>query len=303
MKPSATTLGKRTLKYGGKSGILPEVRPIFRHHPIKPKSEQEKAEEARIEQGFAEGVPLPRKKGFKFQRRPAEVPVVTVEERLAKIAERMTPLKPESEMTNEERWEAQKNEVRRQHLHDAYVAEAQRLEHLEAMEARKKEAESKKAKQPTHTESEESMHTLPTIDLYLSGPIMRPRTAEEQAIVEERRLLNRKTRELEAMEAKANKILELYHAAGSFITTEKELEEQINVAFGSKIGLFETKQMRVMSAVMGAQIPHDVAEVNESLLRDAAYGELKGHSGLEQVKDVLSGAAEVERREATRKAH
>ena len=52
-------MGRNVLKYGGKSGILPKVRPIFRK-PIRPPTEYEQAKEHSIETGYAEGIPLPK---------------------------------------------------------------------------------------------------------------------------------------------------------------------------------------------------------------------------------------------------
>lgn len=301
MRFSPVCLGKRTLKYGGKSGVLPEVRPVFRKNPIRPKNEQEIEEASQIEQGYAEGIPLPQRKGFKFSRVPAEKPVLTVKERIARIDERPLANKPESEMTKDELWAVQREKLRREFLKEAYTTESQRIAKLEALEAKKREAEAEEKKKNQHKESEVAQHTLPTIDSYLSGPIMRKRTPAEQAIVDEKRLLNRKTAELEAMNAKATQLLELYHAAANYITTEEELEQAINDAFEVKVGRFESSERLIEDKLFGYANSFANTKTNEQYIKDAAYGEIKGQPGLNTVKDALSGEAELIRREAQRK--
>ncbi|KAM9912519.1 hypothetical protein OXX69_002476 [Metschnikowia pulcherrima] len=301
MRCSATSLSKRTLKYGGKSGVLPEVRPIFRHNPIRPKTAEEIEADSHIEQGYAEGIPLPKRKGFKFSRVPAEKPVLTVKERIAKIDERPLSTKPESEMTKKELWAVQRDTLRRQYLKEAYVAESKRIEKMEALEAKRRETEAQEKQNKQHKESEVAQHTLPTIDSYLSGPIMRQRTPQEQALVEQKRTLNRKMAELEAMDAKATQLLELYHSAANYITTEQELEHAIREAFEVQVGRFESSERLIEDKLFGYANSFANTKSNEHYIKDAALGEIKGQPGLDVVKDALSGEAERIRREAQRK--
>lgn len=299
MRSSPVNLGKRTLKYGGKSGILPEVRPIFKRNPIKPKSEHQKHEEAQIEQGYAEGIPTPKKRGFVFHRKPVERPVITVEERIKKFIEDRAPDVDKSKLSQEELWELQRDEVRRQHLKDAFLAEAKRLERLEQLEAKKQEQEQKHKDQQEHfEESVATKLTLPTIDSYLKGPIMRHRTPEEQAIVNEKRTLNRKATELAVMESKATDLLNLYHAASTFITTEEELEVAIKDAFEVKVGKFESSERLIEDKLFGFHNSYNNAKTGEKLIQDAAFGEIDGQPGLDAVKETLSGEAESMRRDA-----
>lgn len=298
MRPSAATFSKRTLKHGGKSGVLPKVRPVFKKNPIMPPAEWELAQEAHIEQGYAEGMPVPQRKGFKVTRTPKRPVVVPVEERLRKIMAHRGAPENLHELSPEERWEAQKNQIRTDYLKEAYMVEARRVEKLEALRA---EQVAQQASSQTQTESEESEATkltLPTIDSYLQGPLMRPRTPEEQAIVGEQRLLNRKTMELQVKEAKANKLLELYHAAENFITTKEELEAAITDAFENKIGRFESSERLAEDKLFGYFSSFSDSRANERLVRDEILGEIDGKPGLASVRDTLSGDAARYTREA-----
>lgn len=291
MRCTAINLSKRTLKHGGKSGVLPKVRPIFKHNPIIPPSEWELAEEAKIEQGYAEGIPVPKRRGFKITRNPERPAVVPVEERLQKIMEHRAPPENLNELSPEERWEVQKNQIRMEHLKEAYMTEAKRVEKIAALKAEKVEADAKLAAQQVYEESEATKLTLPTIDSYLEGPIMRHRTPEEQAIVEEQRLLNRKTMELQVKEAKANKLLELYHAAENFITTEEELDAAIADAFEHKIGRFESSERLAEDKLFGYSGSSFGPRQSERLVRDEILGEVHGKPGLATIEDTLSGDA------------
>lgn len=293
MRPSSVSLLKRALKYGGKSGILPPPRPIFKHNPIRPKTAEEKAEDARIEQGFADGVPLPSKSGFTFHRQPVQKPVVTVEQRIALVDERVTKKASEP-------WKQKQDELRRQHLKDAYRTEAQRLEHAAA--AKQQAAATDKAShRAEHTHLEAAQLTLPTLDLYLLGPMMRPRTAEEKQRVRQQRAVNRQRAELAVKEARAEQLLALYHRAAAFITTEQELEAGIRDAFEVKVGRFESAERLVEDKLFGLHSSYATAKAAERMVKDAALGEINGNVGLATVKDTLSGATEAQRREAMRR--
>lgn len=291
---------KRTLKYGGKSGILPTVRPVFKRLPIRPKTEYEKEEAAKIEQGFAEGVPLPKRKGFKFERFPSEKQVYTVEERIKRNIEAKIPENiDESSLSNEELWKLKRDEIRRNHLREAYLVEAERLKKLD--EIKLKEYEKKKAKEQTvnYEESETTKLTLPTLEAYLKGPIMRKRTKAEEIILKEQRTLNRKTLELQSLESKANKLLDLYHAAGNFITTEEELEQAITEAFEINFSKFDTAQSTIESRLTSLYTSSFTnIDNNERLIADKALGELNGKPGLQVIKDTLDGELERLKREA-----
>lgn len=292
-------MGKRALKLGIKSGILPEVRPVFKRFPIRPKTQEEIAEEARIEQGYSEGVPLPKKKGFKFERRPSEKPVVTVEERIKRNIDDRKPKDVDtSNLTPGEIWELKKADIRREHLREAYLTEAKRLEKLESLRRIKHEKDIAKKNSDSYEESKATVLTLPTIDSYLKGPIMRQRTEEEELIVQNQRLLNRKTLELEIEDRKAENLLDLYHGAASFITTEEELEQAIKDAFEVNISKFESNQMVIENHLSGYSHSFSNINMNESIIMNKAFGQINGQPGLETVKETLSGESEKFKHEA-----
>lgn len=293
-------MGKRTIKFGGKSGILPKVRPVFKRYPIRPKTTDELADESKVEQGFAEGVPLPTRKGFTFHRQTIEKPVVTVEERIKKnIDERKPQNIDESKLSQEEIWKLKRDEIRREHLREAYLNESKRLQRIEELKKIQAEKElATKASQSIYEETEATKLTLPTIDSYLNGPIMRQRTEEEQEIVTEQRILNRKTKELAVKERKTNQLLELYHAAANFITTEDELEQAIKDAFEVNVSKFESNQMIIENKLSGYSHAFSNINTNEGLVLDEVLGQVNGQPGLETVKDTLDGEIERLKREA-----
>lgn len=283
---------KRVLKHGGKSGLLPKVRPVFKRNPLVPKTEEERAEYESIEQGYAEGVPLPLRTGFKFERKPVERPVVTLEERIKRNIEDYRPkVEDESKLSESEKWALKRDQIRREYLREAYVTEAARLEKLEqAKRAQAKRAA--EAKNATTTEDDSPLLTIPTIDSYLQGPLMRPRTEEENFIIQEQRRLNRKHDELRVKEKKATELLELYHAADKFITTEEELSEAITQAFEVDVGKFETTQSYVEDKLFGHNLAYAKAQQHETTIFDKALGTINDKPGLQLVKDTLSGRTE-----------
>lgn len=295
-------MSKRTIKFGGKSGVLPKIRPVFRRYPIRPKTPEEIAEESKIEQGYAEDIPLPKRRGMTFHRQPIEKPVVTIQERIKRNIEDRVPQNiDESKLTEDEIWTLKRDEIRRAHLKDAYLKEAQRLKKIEELKEKVAEKEKEKALQSSEASYEESQATkltLPTIDSYLKGPIMRQRTEEELHIVQEQRLLNRKTRELEVKEAKANQLLELYHAAANFITTEEELEQAIKDAFEVNVSKFERTQMNIENKLSGYSYAYANSHVSEGLVLDQVMGEINGQPGLNTIKNTIDGEIERLRREA-----
>ncbi|CAH6719743.1 37S ribosomal protein Pet123p, mitochondrial [[Candida] jaroonii] len=291
--------GKRTIKFGGKSGILPRLRPIFKT-PIRPKNDHELAEDANIEQGYAENVPLPKKRGFKFQRTLTPKPVISVEERIRKTIDETTPKVDVSKLSEEEKWKHQVGEIRRQHLREAYLKEHERLKKIDELENIKheKEKEKQQLNKQHLEESEASKLTIPTMEDYLKGPIVRQRTFEEQTIIDAKRVLNRKMTELELKEEKANELLELYHASSKFIINEEQLQKAIIEAFQSDINKFENAQLSVKDKMRGLKDPSKELERSENMFLDSIVGELNGKPGLDIVKDTIDGQIEKLRREA-----
>ncbi|EGV63002.1 hypothetical protein PSN45_004727 [Yamadazyma tenuis] len=293
-------MGNRTLKYGGKSGILPKPRAIFKSNPIKPMTEQEKAHHASIEQGYADSVPLPVKKGFSFHRKVEPKKVVTVEERIRKTIDERTPKNVDTtQLKDEEIWKLKVGDIRREHLRTAYLKEYERLKKIDELEA-KRAAEAKQAEQSKqeYEETEATKLTLPTIESYLQGPIMRQRTPTEQALLEHKRAFNRKSRELEVKESRAEQLLGLYHQASSFVTTEAQLEKAITEAFEIRLNKFNLSAMSVKDRLNGSKDSNVTLSENEDAILDAAHGQINRKPGLNVVRDTIDGELEKLKRQA-----
>ncbi|KAK6202588.1 mitochondrial ribosomal protein of small subunit [Scheffersomyces amazonensis] len=293
-------MGKGVLKYGGKSGILPKIRPVFKGNPIRAKLPFEREQEAKVEKGFAEGIPLPKRRGYTFHRVEPEKEVLSVKERIARTIDRKSSENVDlSKLTEREQWAIHRDTIRREFLRSAYLTEAKRLERIDKIkEEQYKKKKKAEAQIGIHEESEAVKLTIPTIESYLKGPIMRQRTKEEQILVEEQRTLNRRTQELEEKSAKATQLLDLYHAASNFITTEEELEAAIVEAFEVRVTDYDRTLDQVKNKLNSAISFSNDSEISRKLIEDRALGEINGKPGLETVKDILSGHAETIRREA-----
>lgn len=293
-------MGNRTLKYGGKSGILPKPRPIFKKNPIRPLTKEELSDFESADQGYAENIPLPVKKGFTFQRRLEPKPVITVEERIRKTIDSAKAVKvDESKLDEQGLWRLKASEIRKEHLRQAYIKEEQRLKKIDELKIKKAEEEAEDAKtKQVFEESEATKLTLPTLESHLQGPIMRQRTETEQALLDHQRAFNRKSIELKVEENKAEQLLHLYHASGNFITTEEELEKAITEAFEIKLNKFNIAHLTVRDKLSGSIDRNITLSENEELILDAAYGEINRKPGLNIVKDTIDGQIEKLRREA-----
>lgn len=293
-------MGNRTLKYGGKSGILPKPRPIFKKNPIRPLTKEELSDYESADQGYAENIPLPVKKGFKFQRKLEPRPVITVDERIRKTIDASKPTNvDESKLNEQELWKLKAGDIRREHLRQAYIKEEQRLKKIDELKKKKAEEEAEEAKtKQIYEESEATKLTLPTFESHLKGPIMRQRTETEQALLDHQRAYNRKAKELKVEENKAEQLLHLYHASGNFITTEEQLEKAITEAFEIKLNKFNIAHLTVRDKLSGSIDRNITLSENEDLVLDAAYGEINRKPGLNVVKDTINGQIEKLRREA-----
>lgn len=298
---------KANLKFGGKSGILPAPRAIFKRNPIRPQTEAELKQQSQFEQGYAEGIPEPRaRKGLTFPRAPVAKTVVTVQERIANTIDQQAAKDAQIDTSKlsspDQIWQLKKNEIRRQHLREAYLVEEKRLARIEELKlkqhAREQQEEALKNDKSAHEESYATKLTLPTIDSYLKGPIMRQRTAEEKEILFEQRLSNRKHQELSIAEQRAIDVLDLYHAAAEFITTEAELEQAIKEAFEINVGKFESKQMAIENKLSGHSYAISNQGTNEEIIMDTAFGEINGQPGLDSIESTLDGEIEKLRLEA-----
>lgn len=289
-----TIMKKRVLKYGGKSGLLPEVRPVFKRYPIRPPSEKEQAAFDKIEQGYAEGVPVPKSKGLQISRKPIPKPVLTVDERIKMFIEDRRPkVEDESKLNEQEKWELKKDNIRREYLKEAYKREEERLSRLDELKAKKDASDAAAKSKKQHTgDSESTKLTLPTIDSYLQGSLMRNRTPNEEAILKEKRTLNRKTLELKEREKKANQLLELYHSAAKFITTEEELNDAVHQAFEVDVGRFDSNISAIGEKLRSGGNVFTNLDKNANLLQNHALGQINGKPGLQAIKETISGRAQ-----------
>ncbi|ODV95786.1 hypothetical protein PACTADRAFT_32995 [Pachysolen tannophilus NRRL Y-2460] len=278
-------MGKGVAKFGGKSGILPLPRQIFKQ-PIKP---------LKIEHnpniGYAPDVKHPRGS----TREPIYPKVVPVEERIVK-----TIAAPKRNFTEEEfgklpiaqQWKLKNSALRRDYLKDSYWKEAKRLELKEAREeeAKKKlEEEIKKAQQ--YEESTASKLTLPSVEQYLKGPIMRQRTEAETKELQAKRKLNLLNHELRLKEKKAADLLELYNASTQFIITEEQLADAVSKAFdtnSSYSSAFSTTQtFKSLSSTSNSRV--SVGNDIDTAIANALLGRVNGGPDLNDVKDTLHG--------------
>lgn len=293
-------MGKNVLKYGGKSGLLPKVKPIF-NKPIRPPTVYELANEKTLETGYAEGVPLPIIKGKTIPRQQRSKKVVTVAERIQQIKFPELTLKEMNKLPADERDAHRREFYKAQFLKEAYLEEEQRLQKIDELKQmihEKKLKRSQEAHEEEVLEHDRSVKGLPTMQALLDNGLIKQRTPEETELLKQQRILNRKTNELQQKEAQAEKLLELYHAAGKFITTEKQLEEAIHQAFEVDVGVFEGHQTTIEAKLANKLLGYMAAEVNESLIADTILGEINGKPGLKQVKQVLDGTREQNKRNA-----
>lgn len=297
-------MGKNVLKYGGKSGLLPKVKPIFKR-PIRPPTEYELAQEETHETGYAEGVPLPIIKGQTISRHQKPKKVVTVAERIQQIKFPGLTLKEMNELPSEERDAYRREFYKAQFLKESYLEEEKRLQKIDELKQKIHEKNmklSEEAHEEEVLEHDKSVKGLPTMQALLDDGLIRRRTPEEAELLKQQRILNRKTNELQHKERQAEKLLELYHAASKFITTEKQLEEAIHKAFEVDVGVFEGNQTTIEAKLANKLLGYMAAEANESLIADAILGEINGKPGLKQVKQVLDGTREQNKRDAQLKA-
>lgn len=295
-------MGKNVLKYGGKSGILPVPRPIFKG-PIREPTAYEKSHQASIVQGYAEGVPVPIINGKPLPRHPKPPTVLTVEQRIKLNIERMEPKPTTShdDLNEYELWRKNRAAIRREFLREAYIKEGERLAKIDKWSEEKRNREQQaKAQAEQETKTEHIELSIPTIEKLLeSKGLTRGRTSEEKAIVQEKRVMNRRIHELELLENKAEQVLDLYHAAADFITTQEELDDAIYKAFEVNVANFDADSSNIQNRLFGHGTEGQLMmEHSTGVILDTALGEVRGRPGLSQVRELLSGEREQLKRKA-----
>lgn len=260
------TMSKGSRLFGGKSGVLPEVRQIFKK-PIKPVMRP-----ANANTGYAEGVEHP-----KGSSREQPLPEVRSVGDLIKDTVKDPRSIPNLNVLNEQQKDkVTKAALRRQYYADSLKKEEKRLSYVEKKQLETEEQDRRIKEETKYEMSESTKLTLPTISKLLEGPLMRQRTEEETQILDAKRQANRLQNELRGKENRATDLLEVYYAAESFITTEADLMAKINDVFGDG-AKHSVNQMTILQR-----------DINPQLL-DSLFGQIKKRPALVEVEELITG--------------
>jgi hypothetical protein len=271
---------KGIMRATGKSGLLPKPKAIFKQ-PYKHEVYQKP-----VDTGYAEDILHP-----KNITRDYIIPKVsTPEELLLKSAkEPAKKYSPEeiSKLPVAQQFKIKNAEMRRQYLKESYEKEVKRLERVDyyAEQARLEEAKiaEEKAK---HTQSQAELYTAPTIESYLEGPLVRPRTEEEKEALKLKREANRLQTKLNIDTERASKLFELYNAASKYAITEDKLQQMVDSAFISNA---DDEWSRIARSVPAMMSTTKNAEAFDNAIFKIASDNVNGGPGFEQVSDFLSG--------------
>lgn len=217
---------KGNAKFGGKSGILPEPRQIFKQ-PFKKYNYKKE-----IDTGYAKDIQHP-----KGTTRDLILPkVFSIDQRLKKsAAEPKKKYDDLSKLPIAQQYKIKNAELRRKFLKESYIKEANRLDKQEKLhekiELLNKE---KEAEALLHESTEADLLTAPTVESYLNGPLIRPRTEEEIELLQMKRRANYLNEKLKVQNDKAIKLFELYNSSSNFAITDEALEVKVENAFSEK---------------------------------------------------------------------
>lgn len=263
-------MGKGALKFGGKSGVLPAVRQIFKQ-PIKP---VERKIDPNV--GYAENVLQP-KGTSREQKLP---PVYTVNDRIAntvKLPKKELATGELESLNAKQREKIEKSQLRRRYFIESLTKEEQKLETDKIKEERIKALKEAKEKANIVEEIPAAKLTLPTIAKYLDGPLMRNRTPEEKDLLNAKRKANRLNREYNTKLNAASNLLKLYYSAENFITTETDLKKAVEDAF--KPG------NEIIALINPEQKTHNYNDK----IGDALFGTMNARPGLPRIIEHMSG--------------
>ncbi|KAH3659977.1 hypothetical protein OGAPHI_007182 [Ogataea philodendri] len=277
-------MGKGAARFGGKSGFLPKPREIFKQ-PYKHVVYQKEKDT-----GYADGIQHPRG----TTRDLIRPPVVTPEERLLRTAHPpKTVYNAESmaKLPAEQQANIKNAELRRQYLAESYKAEVSRLERLEALERRKAEEKAKREQEAReYKQSNAEVYTMPTVEQYLDGPFIRPRTEEETALLKQKRQANRDTMILKEKQDRAVKLVELYNATANFAVTEEKLKELVDSAFSER-------KLQSVRNVLGVDTNRlgttPASGMFEKTLEETIVGTVNRGPSLDTVEATLDGFNEA----------
>lgn len=273
-------MGKGAFKFGGKSGLLPKPKQIFKQ-PYKHQVYKKQSDS-----GYAEGILHP-----KNITRDYIIPKVSTPEQLLKRSAHEPAKKYTEEeiakMPVDQQFKVKNAEMRRKYLKDSYEKEVQRLERLEKYEEQfKLEEEKLAAEAAKHTQSKAEFFTSPTLESYLNGPMVRPRTPEEQESLRIKKESNRLQTKLNVDTQRAANLFELYNASINFAITEEKLEKLVDAAFDSKA---DEAWNNVASST-----PNKISAVKnhvtfDNALVDVVLDNVNKGPGYEAVEDYLNG--------------
>lgn len=260
-----------------KSGLLPRPRKIFKQ-PFKHEQCVKQADT-----GYAEGILHPRNITRDYQ--PPKV--FTPEQRLQKSAREPAKKYSEEELAKLPAAQQEKirnAQLRRKYLKEAYSTEVSRLERVEKWEAKvRAEQEAHKALKSQHKQSDAEFYTVPTVESYLQGPLVTPRTPEESDQLKLKRESNRLQKQLDVDTDRAEKLLALYNSASNFAITEEKLEQLVNDAFSSAA---VDAQRELYAKSQWTEI--DSASYDAKLM-DTILDNVNDGPGFLQVEDTLTG--------------
>lgn len=175
-------------------------------------------------------------------------------------------------------------QLRRKYLKESYSHEVSRLAKVAKKENEAKlEHEAAQALKSEHKQSDAEFFTVPTVESYLNGPLVRPRTEEEKELLKLKRDSNRLQKKLEVDTDRAQKLLALYNSSSKFAITEEKLEQLVNDAFSTSA---VDSQRELYSKSQWSEI--DSASYDNKLM-DAILDNVNDGPGFIQAEDSLTG--------------
>ncbi|CAI5760776.1 unnamed protein product [Candida verbasci] len=293
-------MGKNVLKFGGKSGILPKTKPIFKA-PIRPKLEYELAKDKNAEQGY-KNVPIPKIKGF--NKNDQSNKFLPVSELIQRIQYPNKSLAEINKIENKnERDFLKRAYFRADFLKESFIEEEKRIQEIDVLKQRIYKNQLQKDEQMRlehvkETSSNSLLNTLPNLTSALTNGMIEPISNEEKELISKQKKLNRNLTNLNEKSKKLEKLLKLYHSASNFIINEEQLEDAIYKAFEVNLHEYEKKKSLIESKLQGKESQQILFDKNDLNIKDYIMGEINGKPGLEQIKDQLNGKKEEYKRQA-----
>lgn len=273
-------MAKGLMKATGKSGLLPRPKQIFKQ-PFK-----HEVYKKPTDTGYADGILHPKKIS-----RDYILPKVSTPEKLLK----KSAMVPKKEYTDEEiskmpisqQFKIKNAKMRREYLKESYETEVKRLERIEEHVAKIKiEEEKAELENKLHKASRAELYTAPTVESYLEGPLVRPRTDEENEILKSKRESNRLETKLKIDQERANSLFELYNGASNFAITEERLELMVDSAFNNTAN----ESWEYISSLRSSSINATKSDNTfDNEIVNIVMDNVNGGPGFEQVNDYLNG--------------